>query len=229
LLLAFQQQAPETATSPNPPAANTSAQESAREKQRESARRQAKALGLDQSRSSAPGSDDFFLTPWPKPEGFGEGRTPPASAASEAIPKVTKSSYTPPGCDALPSLALDGLISDAAQREHLSADLLRAVVRKESAGYPCAVSPQGAMGLMQLMPGTARGLGVRNPYNAKQSIDAGARYLRDLLDRYDGDLSLALGAYNAGPGKVDSYQGVPPYAETQSYVQGILRMLRVTQ
>lgn len=122
---------------------------------------------------------------------------------------------------------MDSLVNEAARRENLSGDLLRAVLRKESAGYPCATSPVGAMGLMQLMPGTARQLGVRNPYDAKQSIDAGARYLRELMDRYDGDVTRALAAYNAGPGNVDTYGGIPPFSETQNYVGGILRMLRL--
>ena len=117
------------------------------------------------------------------------------------------------------------MISEAAQREGLSSDLVRAVLQKESAGLPCAVSPVGAMGLMQLMPGTARQLRVRDPYNARQSVDAGARYLRELLDRYDGDLTRALSAYNAGPGAVDAYGGMPPFAETKGYVGEILRML----
>jgi soluble lytic murein transglycosylase-like protein len=201
---------------------------SARDAQRESARRQVKAVVQEQT-SSATFSDEFFLTPWPRPAGFADPRTPAASTASgdDSAAKVTKSSYAAPACDAIPGLALDSFISEAARRENLSADLLRAVVRKESAGYPCATSPKGAMGLMQLMPGTARQLGVRDPYNARQSIDAGARYLRELLDRYDGDVARALAAYNAGPGNVDAHGGVPPFAETQSYVGGILRMLRL--
>ena len=184
--------------------------------------------------SNAP-SDDFFLTPWPRPAGFADPKTPAASdAAAAGVPKVTASSYAAPagavpGCNPVPDLALDGLLNDAARRENVSSDLLRAVLRKESAGYPCATSPVGAMGLMQLMPGTARQLGVKNPYSAQQSVDAGARYLRELLDRYDGDVTRALAAYNAGPGNVDSYGGVPPFAETRGYVTDILRTLGLSQ
>ena len=202
-----------------------------RDKQRESVRRQAQALGLDQGAGSAtPGvpMEDFFTTPWPRPAGFGEGKTPAASSdAAPAVPKVTPASYreTAARCSPVPDLELDGLVSEAARREGLSSDLLRAVIQKESAGVPCAVSPVGAMGLMQLMPGTARQLGVKNPYSARQSVDGGARYLRELLDRYDGDLTRALSAYNAGPGNVDSYGGVPPFAETRGYVGDILKML----
>ena len=205
-------------------------QMSARDKQRESVRRQVRALGLDQSAGTpTPGvaMDDFFTTSWPRPAGFGDGKTLPASnEAMPAVPKVTPSSYREAArCLPVPSAELDGLIGEAARREGLSSDLVRAVIQKESAGLPCAVSPVGAMGLMQLMPGTAKQLGVRDPYNARQSVDAGSRYLRELLDRYDGDLTRALGAYNAGPGQVDSYGGVPPFAETRGYVGKILKML----
>lgn len=103
--------------------------------------------------------------------------------------------------------------------------LLRAVARRESAFKPCAVSPAGAMGLMQLMPETASMLGVEDPFDTAQSIFGGARFLRFLLDRFQNDLPLALAAYNAGPSAVDHYGGVPPYTETRDYVSSILRML----
>jgi soluble lytic murein transglycosylase-like protein len=104
--------------------------------------------------------------------------------------------------------------------------LLRAVIRRESAFQPCAVSRSGAMGLMQLMPGTAFDLGVENPFDAEQNIDGGSRLLKSLLDRYGGDLSLALGAYNAGPARVDAIKAIPPIKETQDYVKHILDRLR---
>jgi len=102
--------------------------------------------------------------------------------------------------------------------------LLRGVMIAESGGDPGAVSPAGAQGLMQLMPETARALGVRNPFDPTQSVRGGAQYLRSLLDRFDGDVERALAAYNAGPGAVERYDGVPPYAETQDYVRRVLEL-----
>lgn len=119
------------------------------------------------------------------------------------------------------------MIADTARNQGVEEKLLRAVVRKESAGVPCAVSPVGAMGLMQLMPATAAGAGVSEPFEPRQNLEAGARLLRQLLERYGGDLALALSAYNAGPGAVDQYQGIPPYSETRSYVADILKQLRI--
>jgi len=100
--------------------------------------------------------------------------------------------------------------------------LLQAVISQESGFNPNATSSAGAKGLMQLMPATAAGLGVTNPYDPTQSINAGARYLKTDLDRFGGDTSLALAAYNAVAGAVRSYGGIPPYPETQNYVKNIL-------
>src|SRR5205807_5339514 len=105
------------------------------------------------------------------------------------------------------------------------ASLVRAVVQVESGFNPRAYSPKGAMGLMQLMPATAREFGVRNPFNAEQNVRGGVAYLRQLLDRYDNNEELALAAYNAGPGAVDRYgRSVPPYRETQNYVTHVNQM-----
>ncbi len=104
--------------------------------------------------------------------------------------------------------------------------LVRAVIRMESGGRTAAVSPKGAMGLMQLMPGTARMLGVEDPFDPVQNLEGGIKYLSQLSDKYQGDLVKTLAAYNAGPGRVDSYGGVPPFAETQNYVEKILSMYR---
>jgi soluble lytic murein transglycosylase-like protein len=118
--------------------------------------------------------------------------------------------------------AFEPLIRQHASLQGIRADLVRAVIQVESAFNPRAVSPKGAMGLMQLMPATAKEFGVIDPFNPSENIRAGVTYLRRLLDRYDDNEQLALAAYNAGPGAVDKYgETVPPYKETQNYVEKI--------
>ncbi len=116
----------------------------------------------------------------------------------------------------------DDLIKQAADEAGVPPALVKAVAKAESGFDPRSTSPVGAQGLMQLMPGTASGLGVTDPYDPLQSLRGGAKYLRQQLDRFGGDYSKAIAAYNAGPGAVQKYGGIPPYAETQAYVPRVM-------
>ena len=118
--------------------------------------------------------------------------------------------------------SIDELVAKIAKEEGVDAGLLHAVIQTESAGDPNAVSNKGARGLMQLMPATAASLGVTDPTNPEQNVRGGARYLKGLIAQHGGDLSLALAAYNAGPGNVRKYGGIPPFKETQAYVTKVL-------
>ncbi|MBI2679519.1 MAG: lytic transglycosylase domain-containing protein [Candidatus Solibacter usitatus] len=130
-------------------------------------------------------------------------------------------------CDPLPESQIASIFQEAAQREGLEPALISAVIKQESGFRPCAISQKGAQGLMQLMPATVEQLGIKDPFDVKQNIDGGAKFLKELITRYSGDLSLALGAYNAGAGKVDAAGGaIPPIAETEAYVKAILSSLK---
>lgn len=121
---------------------------------------------------------------------------------------------------------LRALAEAAARRHGLDPALVLAVVHVESGFRPDAVSPKGARGLMQLMPGTATRLGVEDSFDPEQNLDGGTRHLGDLIARYGGDVKRALAAYNAGEGAVERHRGVPPYGETRSYVRNVLRRYR---
>lgn len=117
---------------------------------------------------------------------------------------------------------LEPVIQEASEKYDVPKSLVEAVIAQESTMNPNAISPVGAMGLMQLMPETARSLGVTKPFDPTQNIMAGTKYLSQLLHRYHGDEQMALAAYNAGPSAVDEYKGIPPYPETRHYVQSVL-------
>jgi membrane-bound lytic murein transglycosylase B len=118
---------------------------------------------------------------------------------------------------------IDACISTASRKYSVSENLIRGIVRAESGFQPSVVSPAGARGLMQLMPGTARDLGVENPFDIEENIDGGVRYFKQMMDRFGGDVKMALAAYNAGPGTVERYEGIPPYKETRQYIQKVIR------
>ena len=117
---------------------------------------------------------------------------------------------------------INDLITKYSDKNGLDEDFVKAVINQESGFNPNATSHCGAMGLMQLMPATAQGLGVTNAYDAEQNIEGGTKYLKGLMDRFNNDKSLALAAYNAGPGAVKRYGGIPPYSETQNYVKNVI-------
>ena len=151
-----------------------------------------------------------------------QARTDGGEIQTFAVPRATGLKVTRPPDGR--SARFDSIIDERATAEGVSADLVRAVIQVESAFNPRAVSPKGAMGLMQLMPATASALGVVNSFDPAQNIGGGIKYLKQLLSRYDQKVELALAAYNAGPGAVDKYgQRVPPYQETRDYVKKITK------
>jgi len=145
-----------------------------------------------------------------------------ANKTSWSIPQILPETAN---CESVSQPEVARMIDDIAPKQNVSPALVREVVRQESGFYPCAVSPKGAAGLMQLMPATQAQFQVKNPFSAQESLEAGTKLLKELLDRYHGNISLALSAYNAGADRVDKTGTVPEIPETKNYVFGILNRL----
>lgn len=151
-------------------------------------------------------SAEFFSTPWPG--------SLPLAVPNVQMPYVS--------CDPLDGREVNKLVETAATKHELDSTLLKSVMKQESAFKPCALSVAGAMGLMQIMPETAQMLHLDDPFDPAKNVDAGAKFLKTMLDRFGGDVAMALAAYNAGPTTVDRAGGIPPIAETLQYVSNIL-------
>jgi soluble lytic murein transglycosylase-like protein len=150
---------------------------------------------------------------------------PPAMPVSFAVPSFTVPAPAAYACEPVAQPELSKMIDSVAREHSVDPALVREVARQESGFHPCAVSPKGAEGLMQLMPATQAQLEVHDPFDPQESLSAGAKLLKQLLDRYHGDLALALSAYNAGMTRVDRTYSVPEIPETQDYVTDILGRL----
>jgi hypothetical protein len=214
-----------TAEEAKPAASRQAAMESAAQKQREatlaamqsSIDKQRASVAVGKEATKAPPVTSFFQLPPPPPLAGGAPVPPPAP--EPIMPDIN--------CEPVPIADVTPILEQAARREDLDPRLLTAVIQQESGFRPCAISRKGAQGLMQLMPATTEQFGVKDPFEVKQNIDAGAKFLKELLTRYSGNMSLALGAYNAGPGNVDAADGVPHNAETMTYVTEILSKLGI--
>lgn len=150
------------------------------------------------------------------------GKAPTPAASFFTVPwVVTPVPFSQPPCDPVPSAELEKMVLENSQQQGVQEDLIRGVIDQESGGRPCAVSWKGAQGLMQLMPATSAELGVKDPFDPRQSVEAGTRLLKQLLTKYKNDVTLALAAYNAGEARVDKDGAVPAIPETRNYVDSI--------
>jgi hypothetical protein len=175
---------------------------------------------------SADGSS-FVDVPTAEIEHFEAGPDSPTSGsrlpASAVKSGTTYSPFARNGQNSQAALNLEEVVHSASNRYRLDPDLVNSVIKAESGFNARAVSPKGAQGLMQLMPGTASQLGVPNAFDPQANVEGGTKYLRELLERYNFDLVKALAAYNAGPLRVEQFKGVPPYYETRAYVARVVR------
>ena len=169
----------------------------------------------------SPSSNGYIEIPNDQIERFEKDTTPPPPALPAYTAPATR--VAPQKQEALTREALNQVVSGAGERNQIDPDFINSVIRAESGFHQNAVSRKGALGLMQLMPGTASQLGISNPFDPNSNVEGGTKYLRDLLVKYNFDVNKALAAYNAGPKRVDQYHGVPPYFETQAYISRIIR------
>lgn len=160
--------------------------------------------------------------PSPAAQAMGQGASSFASMVASAMNDGGASAPPAGGPAPVAPQQIDRLVGANASAWGVDPALVKAIIANESGFDANATSKTGAQGLMQLEPGTAAGLGVSNAYDPAQNIWGGTRYIKGLLDRFHGDMRLAVAAYNAGPGAVEKYGGVPPYAETQAYVENVL-------
>jgi soluble lytic murein transglycosylase-like protein len=157
-----------------------------------------------------------------------QGNTQPAAPDSTAVKPAAAGRPSAPKKDAGLQERLsryESSINGAAQQFGLDPNLIRAMIATESGGHPNASSPKEAKGLMQLIDSTATAVGVKNVWNPEENITGGAKYMKSLLDRFQGDVKLALAAYNAGPGAVEKYDSIPPYRETKEYVNRVMNFI----
>jgi len=171
--------------------------------------------GIDGLPLLNPNSPSFAAMVQAAIDGQGDAPLDPANSAFSADAASNAPAMVPPA-------QIDQLVSANATTFGVDPNLVKAIIANESGFNANATSKVGAQGLMQLMPGTAAGLGVSNAYDPAQNVWGGTKYIKGLMDRFGGDVRKAVAAYNAGPGAVEKYGGVPPYAETQNYVQNVL-------
>ena len=165
-------------------------------------------------------SDGYVEIPTDQIDHYERDTTPLAKTVSAP---QSAAAFNPQRQEILTQEGLNQVVSGAGERHQIDPDFIRSVIKAESGFHQNAVSRKGALGLMQLMPGTASEMGITNPFDPKSNVEGGTKYLRDLLVKYNFDVSKALAAYNAGPQRVDRYHGIPPYYETQAYVSRIIR------